>query len=135
MGSAVHARQPAAVAALESIGWHLRSVDIDLVNGRGIVVVERFDGLVVTLDGDSALRRGSITRERKVTRIVTVQCDASGPAFPTARASTEFIGRTRVSGFRSGLRELANYIGDNSTGDRALARRAVRMLASTGDRR
>ena len=119
--------------ALRAWGWEVRAVDIDLIEGRWRVELLRNDGVLVTLDANEQLKRGSITRERTHIRRVCVGaggCVSRSGGMPVERLTTEMIGRTPVAGVRSGLKALSHYVADNAAVplDRLSARNTFRML-------
>ena len=115
--------QRALAVGLERSGWTLRACEIDLVRGHARVEVERFDGLLVTLDAEA--HRASITRER--IGYETVLVGRRGDRMPSQRIRMEFIGRQRYEGPRAALRGLCNYLEDNAP-IAALPRYSVRAL-------
>lgn len=103
--------QRTLVHTLERLGWSIASAEVNLVAGTARIELRRADGLLVTLDA----RNGnvSITRER-----VRVEVEVTGRRGDRCRSEvlrTEFLGRTRHEGIRSGLRALASYVEDNAT--------------------
>jgi len=101
--------QRTLVHTLERLGWSLTSAEVDLVTNTARIELRRVDGLLVTLDA----RNGtvSITRER-----VRVEVKRMGrDRYRAEVLRTDFLGRTRHEGIRSGLRALANYVEDNAT--------------------
>ena len=111
----VHQRAPAALpdtakalaCGLERHGWSVRNVDIDLVAGRAVVELHRFDGRWVYLD---ARTDGSTCVERWQRR-ATVTRYRGGPQCDSFE--DQFLGRSRAEGPRAGLRTLCNYLADN----------------------
>jgi hypothetical protein len=102
----------ALVHGFERAGWHLREVDVDLVAGRLVIRIHRFDGrwlhLSARADGGATLERWH--RQQKPYRYRGVQHDGF---------EDTFLGRIRAEGIRSGLRSLSNYIADNPCPGRA----------------
>lgn len=104
-----HARQVArhAEILLERMGWAVDRVDLDLVQGRAVLVFKRRDGLVLSFDargGDASLSRD-----------MAILCEArSGPVWEYI-----FLGRTHWKGrssdaMRGHLKRLAHYLADNA---------------------
>lgn len=93
-------------AGLQAAGFEIREMDLDLVAGRAVVRVHRFDGrwlyLVATAGGASIERWH---RDAVVTRY------RGGPECDGHR--DQFLGRTRYEGARSALRALTTYLSDN----------------------
>ena len=92
---------------LHVAGWEVRAIDVDLVAGRLVVELHRYDGrwvyLAARADGGASIerwhRRTVVTRYRG-----GPECDGF---------EDQFLGRSRACGIRSGLRSLSNYIADN----------------------
>lgn len=118
-----------AVALLESIGWTVRAAEIDLVAGSARIRVMRHDGLRVTLDARAA--RCLVMREVTDRYVVTV--GRRGDRIPVERVDMRLIGIDRFTGFRAGLRFLADYLDDNGSAP-ALdsGRGAMRLLMAGG---
>lgn len=110
-------------ASLESIGWSVAAVEIDLVTSTARVEL-RYGALVLTLDARNG--RCTITRERVHTETVVV--GRRGDRCPVERLRTEFLGRTRHEGIRSGLRWLCAYVADNTDPGALVSARNVRAL-------
>jgi hypothetical protein len=94
-------------ATLALTGWEVRTVDLDLVAGRAVVEIHRYDGRWLWLNADG-FGRASVERWHR-RAIVTryrggPQCDSS---------EDDFLGRTRCEGPRAALRHLCGYIADN----------------------
>ena len=124
---------------LQSCGWDLRTVDIDLVGESCRVELMRRDGLLVTLDANSVLRRGTITREYSVSRRITVGaggCVSNRGGLPSDRVSMQLLGRSHVSGMRSGIKALAHYVADNTDSPigRLVMRDSFRALLTPEER-
>lgn len=111
--------------SLERLGWNVTSVDIDLVRGTARIELRRGDRLV-TFDARNG--RATTTRERIRRTLATV--GRRGDVTVVERLQLEFVGRERHEGIRSGLRWLANYVGDNATRPalRGEARAAFRLI-------
>ena len=111
---------------LQLHGWDIRTVEIDLIAGRAIVEIHRFDGRWIYLAGSP---EGSVNLERWH-RTPTVYRYRGGPECDGF--NDQFLGRSRPEGLRSGLRSLCNYIADNpSPGFPALDMHEVRRLFAT----
>lgn len=116
--------QERANATLQSMGWTIMSVEVDLTAETARIEVKGHDGRLLTLDA----RNGKATLIREQTEIATVVFGRRGDRCPVERLRVRFLGRHIVgAGVRSGLRGLAVYLDDNSTGPR-LARDAMRLL-------
>lgn len=117
----------AATVLLERGGWELREVDIDLVAGTARVSVRSHAGRVVTLFADQQGRRCYL--ERCQERTEWVRRGAGGALFKGGGRSlsaseetvTDFLGRERCEGIRSGARALCVYLTDNAPRPLALA--------------
>ena len=115
---------------LESIGWEIRTVEIDLVAGRSVLELHRFDGPWVHL---SARLEGKVTIERWQ-RETVMSCGNDGVrGAPRNVIQDRFLGRTSCPGTRSALRVLSDYLVDNPEPGRAAlpaatVRDAVRLL-------
>lgn len=117
--------QRVLVVALERLGWSLLSAELSLVADTARIELRRNDGLTVTLDVRNG--RGSLTRE--MVERETVCVGRRGDRCRVERIKTRFLGRSHCgAGPRSALRMLADYVGDNSTGNRLEAREAFRLL-------
>jgi hypothetical protein len=117
---------PALARAFEIAGWDLRVVDVDLVAGRLVVEIHRFDGrwlyLAARADGGATLERWH--RTATVKRAFGAP---NGAQFDTF--DDQFLGRSRAEGIRSGLRSLSTYIAENPCpGRTALPVSTVRAL-------
>lgn len=115
-------------AGFERAGWDLREVDVDLVTGRMVVRIHRFDGrwlyLAARADGGATLERWH--RTATVKRAFGAP---NGAQFDTF--DDQFLGRSRAEGIRSGLRSLSTYIAENPCPGRpALTVPEVRGLLS-----
>lgn len=132
MGAALAVRGPAAPARTDAVralvhgferaSWDLREVDVDLIAGRLVVRLHRFDGrwlhLSARADGGATLERWD--RRAIVYRYRGLQHDGFEDVF---------LGRSRAEGIRSGLRALSAYIADNPCPGRpALSAGEVRAL-------
>lgn len=113
------------VAGLQRCGWEIREFDLDLVAGRAIVRVHRFDGRWLRL---SATDSGAVIDRWQRDAVVERTYNGSGVQIDTHR--DRFLGRTRYTdGPRSALRGLCAYIADNpNPGFPALAPPDVRGL-------
>ncbi len=116
---------PAVVTmTFERIGWEIRSVDIDLANGKAEARLFRNDGRWIHLSADVS---GRSVIERWQREVVVTRGAPS--------VHDRFLGRTACGGARSALRVMCDYIAENpSPGRGALAasnvRDAVRLLMS-----
>jgi len=95
---------------LERIGWQLTNVDID-VSAETARIELRSGQRRVMFDVRNG--RGSIERDHLEEKQVPV--GRKGDRFVARRLEPVFMGRTRVSGLRSGLRALSDYIVDNAS--------------------
>lgn len=111
--------------ALERMGWRCIEASIDLCAQTARVSCVSFTGRRVTLVADG-IGRCSVTREQYGTETVAV--GRRGDRARVERATVMFLGRERFDGIRSGLRHLADYIGDNSPLGRQFARQPFRAL-------
>ena len=100
-------------AGLHLAGWEVRNLDIDLVAGRLVVELHRYDGRWVYLAGRAD---GGAQLERWERRAV-VRRYRGGPECDGFE--DQFLGRVRTEGIRSGLRSLSTYIADNPCPGRA----------------
>lgn len=96
---------------LQRAGWQIEQIDIDVVAGRVLVELRRFDGRRALVHADSANGgRAYLERTEDAFRYVThrgVLCE---------RRQDVLLGRTRypgAEGFRSALRSLTRYVADN----------------------
>ena len=103
----------ALAVGLHLVGWEVRQVDVDLVAGRLVVELHRYDGRWVYL---AAHANGSTTIERWHRRAVVTRY-RGGPECDGFE--DQCLGRTRCEGPRAGLRSLSNYIADNPCPGRA----------------
>lgn len=94
-------------ATLARLGWEARDVEIDLVSGRVVVELHRFDGRWLRLAADD-LGRASIERWH---RNATIARYRGGPQYDSFE--DQFLGRDRCEGARSALRRLCAYVADN----------------------
>ena len=116
-----------ATILLERGGWELREVDIDLVAGTARISARSYAGRVVTLYADQGGRRCYL--ERCQERTEWVRRGAGGALFKgggrsnnaSAETVTDFLGRERCEGIRSGARALCVYLVDNAPRPLALA--------------
>lgn len=97
-------------ASLERIGWHVLSVEVDLVAESARMEL-RCGANLVTFDA----RNGAATTTREVLWSETVVVGRRGDRCRVDRLRTRFIGRERHEGMRSGLRWLAGYIAENGS--------------------
>lgn len=109
-----------AAAILERAGWTIVNADLDTVRETLRLELRR-DDLLVTFDA----RNGRATTTRERVRSQTVTVGRRGDRCPVDRLKTEFVGRQRHEGARSGLRWLTRYVADNSV--RALPATDVRL--------
>lgn len=111
----------ALAAVLHLAGWEVRNVDLDLVAGRAVVELHRYDGRWVYLSADD-LGRASIERWHRNAVVTRYQGGPQCDGFEDL-----FLGRTRCEGARSALRSLCSYVADNpAPGFRTLAAPDVR---------
>jgi hypothetical protein len=109
-------------AILSLIGWRVQNAEIDLVAGRVVVELHRYDGRWAHLVVDS-LGRATIERWQRVS--VVTRWGRKGPECDGFR--DDFLGRSRCEGPRDGLRVLARYVADNpSPGFEALPVSGIR---------
>lgn len=114
----------ALVSGLERCGWEIREIDLDLVAGRAIVRVHRFDGRWLRL---SATESGAVLERWHRDEVVERTYNGGGVQIDTHR--DRFLGRTRAEGPRSALRALCTYLADNpAPGFPALAPPEARAL-------
>jgi hypothetical protein len=109
-------------AGLESVGWQILALDVDLSRETARVEVRRADGLNVTFDARNG--RASLTREMIETE--TVRVGRRGDVTRVERIRPRFVGRVSGLGVRQGLRALCDYLSDNAV--RALPPGDVRNL-------
>lgn len=116
-------------AGLATIGWDLRSAEIDVGAGTARIELRRA-ALMVTFDA----RNGSASTTRENAEVETEAIGRRGDRFLAERIHMRFLGRDRHTGLRSGLRSLANYVADNAVGggDRIETRNIFRVLLSEG---
>lgn len=94
---------------LESIGWQLLSVEIDL--GAETARIELAQGdLRVMLDA----RNGRATITRELMETAKRRVGRKGDITIVSRISPRFLSRQNCGGLRSGLRTLAHYVADNA---------------------
>ena len=103
--------QRTLVHTLERLGWSLTSAEVDLVTNAARIELRRVDGLLVTLDA----RYGTVSITRERVRVEVKRMGRIGDRYRAGALRTDFLGRTRHEGIRSGLRALANYVEDNAT--------------------
>jgi hypothetical protein len=110
-------------------GWEITSLEIDVPAEKCRMELKR-GNRVVTFD--STFGRGStLTREVVESREVAV--GRKGDRFRAHRLNTVFLGRDKIpGGLRSGLRHLSRYLADNGSGDRLVAKEALRLLLDPG---
>ena len=94
--------------ALARCGWEVRALDIDLVAGRLVAQLHRYDGRWLHVAADD-LGRASVERWHR-TAIVR-RCYGVGPQ--TDGWDDQFLGRTRCEGPRAAMRALCAYVADN----------------------
>lgn len=110
----------------ERAGWDLREMDVDLVAGRLVVRLHRFDGRWLYL---SARTDGGATLERWHRMAVVKRAFGAPNGVQFDAFDDQFLGRSHTEGIRSGLRSLSNYIADNPCpGRQALSVSTVRAL-------
>lgn len=97
------------VRSLDSAGWQLLSVDIDLCSETARIELRQED-LYVTFDARGG--KASITRE--VMEKERIRVGRKGDISVTTRIAPRFIGRHSGLGLRSGLRFLSHYVADNA---------------------
>ena len=123
-----------AAVRLERLGWRIRTAEINTVTGTARVELAQpgpKSTRVVTLDV-RADGRNTLTRELEASQRVPV--GRRGDRMVVDRLEREFLGRQRLTGgLPTAMRELAHYVAENSTGDRALARDALRPLLEAAD--
>jgi hypothetical protein len=93
--------------ALARCGWEIRVLDIDLVAGRLVAQLHRYDGRWLHVAADD-IGRASVERWHR-SAVVTryrggPQCDGH---------EDQFLGRTRCEGPRQAMRVLCAYVADN----------------------
>ena len=116
----------ALAAGLQSIGWEVRTLDVDHVAGRFVLEVHRFDGRWLYLTGDD-IGRVNLERWHRDPVVRRAFGAPNGAQFDSHE--DRFLGRTRPEGVRSGLRSLASYVADNpAPGFPALPAGSVRAL-------
>ena len=103
--------QRTLVHTLERLGWSIASAEVNLVAGTARIELRRADGLLVTLDA----RNGNVSITRERVRVEVKRMGRNGDRYRAEVLRTDFLGRTRHEGIRSGLRALANYVEDNAT--------------------
>lgn len=107
-----HTRQDVARQAellLERLGWAVDRADLDLVQGRAVLVFKRRDGLWLSFDargGDASLSRELRTWQ-------------DSPQRYGGRWESVFLGRVHWRGrssdaIRGHLKRLAHYLADNA---------------------
>lgn len=94
---------------LESLGWQLLSVEVDVIAETARIELAQ-GALRVMLDARNG--RASITREMMI--CTQHRIGRKGDFMVVRDIAWVFIGRQACGGFRSGLRTLAHYIADNS---------------------
>ena len=129
-GDEITARVPAALAiTLSQVGWELREVNINLVNGRAVMRLFRADGrwlyLAASADGSGSIERWH--RDQRDQRGM----GGSGPLF--GGIDDTFLGRTRCATAEATLLALADYVAENPAPGRAAlptatARAAFRLV-------
>lgn len=112
-------------ASLSRLGWECVQADVDLVADTARVCFRNYTGRLVTLDADG-LGRVTVTREQRETDTVLV--GRRGDRMSAERLTTRFLGRSRCSGIRSALREVAHYLADNAGVTRALTEAPIAAL-------
>jgi len=95
--------------ALESIGWQLLSVEIDVAAQTARIELVQGD-LRVTFDA----RNGRTSIARELMERTRRRVGRKGDFIVAEEIETRFSGRQSCGGFRSGLRTLAHYVADNS---------------------
>lgn len=123
--TSVHNPAGVLAAQLERHGWEVRSVDIDMIAGRAVVEIHRFDGRWLYLACNDG---GSVNLERWQREAVVTRY-RGGPECDSFK--DQFLGRSRPEGLRAGLRMLCNYIADNpAPGFPAIGTHDVRRLVA-----
>lgn len=109
---AIQVAKPAASLAkgLQSLGWELRAVDVDL-DAESCRIEIASGNRLVTFDA----RNGSASITREIVDHEQVVVGRRGDRMPVNRIRMRLLGRTRCQGLRSGLRELSHYVADNSS--------------------
>lgn len=97
------------VRSLESAGWNLLAVEID-VGAETARIELRRGALSVIFDARNG--RASITRE--LITAEPVRIGRKGDVTVVTRFKPVFIGRQSGLGLRSGLKSLAHYVADNA---------------------
>lgn len=94
---------------LERMGWTVDRADIDLVQGRAVLVFRRNDGLLVSFDARG--QDASLSRELRTWQ--------DSPQRYGGRWASDFLGRAYWKGhssdaIRGHLKRLAHYLADNA---------------------
>lgn len=97
-------------AGLESAGWRILALELDISRETARVEVRRADGLNVTFDARNG--RASITRE--MIEVESVRVGRRGDVARVERLRPRFVGRASGMGVRQGLRALCDYLADNA---------------------
>ena len=107
-------KTPPAIAmlvhGLESAGWSILALEMDLTRETARIEVRRADGLNVTFDA----RNGRASLAREVIERGTVRVGRRGDVARVERLHPVFVGRASGMGVRQGLRVFCEYLADNA---------------------
>jgi len=105
---AIARHQKNLVMLLESIGWEIRELKIDIAAQHAVVRLHRADGRWLYVDYSP---RGAVV-ERWQRRSADGRTNERKPV-PVNVLTDEFLGRIRCPEVRSALREMCNYVALN----------------------